>query len=63
MPGMIGIDLARQLRVRAPGVPVLLATGYSEQMIGEGIDEFDVLVKPYGAEALSLALRKTLSIS
>ena len=63
MPGMSGIDLARQLRVRAPGLPVLLATGYSEQMIGEGIDEFDVLAKPYGAEALSLALRKTLSIA
>lgn len=63
MPGLSGIDLARQLRVRAPDLPVLLATGYSEQMIGEGIDEFDVLAKPYGAEALSLALKKILPIS
>lgn len=63
MPGMSGIDLARQLRVRSPSVPAPPTTGYSEQIIGEGIHEFDVLAKLYGAEALSLHLRKILSVA
>ncbi|WP_162854689.1 response regulator [Sphingobium estronivorans] len=61
MPGMSGIDLARQFKIRAPDMPVLLATGYSEQMIGEGAAPFDVLSKPYGPDTLSAAIRKLLS--
>jgi CheY-like chemotaxis protein len=61
MPGLSGIDLARQLRVRNPGLPVLLATGYSEQLIGEGAEPFVVLSKPYGADTLSSAIQQLLT--
>ncbi|MET0364274.1 MAG: response regulator, partial [Sphingobium sp.] len=61
MPGLSGIDLARQLHIRAPELPVLLATGYSEQMVGEGASPFLVLQKPYGVEALSAAIRTLLT--
>ncbi|MBO9725076.1 MAG: PAS domain-containing protein [Novosphingobium sp.] len=60
MPGLSGIDLARQLHIRAPETPVLLATGYSEQMVGEGTAQFSVLAKPYGAETLTSAIHSLL---
>lgn len=61
MPGLSGIDLAKQLRVRDPDLPVLLATGYSEQLIGDGAEPFFVLSKPYGAETLSSAIQQLLA--
>lgn len=63
MPGLSGIDLARQLHIRAPELPVLLATGHSEQLVGEGAASSLVLLKPYGAETLSAAIRQLLDRS
>ena len=61
MPEMSGIDLARQLRIREPELPVLLATGYSQQMLKESGFPFPILTKPYGADTLSAAIRKALA--
>jgi PAS domain S-box-containing protein len=61
MPGLSGIDLARQLHIRAPGLPVLLATGHSDQLIGEGKAHLRVLSKPYGAETLSAAIGELIT--
>ena len=46
MPGMTGIELARELRRQYPRLPVLLATGFAEL---EGSEVVDVarLAKPY----------------
>ncbi|AWJ85967.1 hybrid sensor histidine kinase/response regulator (plasmid) [Azospirillum sp. TSH58] len=51
MPGgMSGIDLAREARARRPGLPVILATGYSEDIArATGIP---VLAKPYRIDDL-----------
>ncbi|MDQ2104876.1 PAS domain-containing protein [Azospirillum isscasi] len=51
MPGgMSGIDLAREARERRPGLPVILATGYSEDIArATGIP---VLAKPYRIDDL-----------
>ncbi len=51
MPGgMSGIDLAREARDRRPGLPVILATGYSEDIArATGIP---VLAKPYRIDDL-----------
>ena len=51
MPGISGLELARTIRAANPQVPVLLATGYSEEMVGAEC-EFGVLAKPYTAQAL-----------
>jgi len=59
--GISGIDLARQLRRDKPGVRIVLATGYSEQILrGEALDLEDVavLLKPYTIEELLAALGK-----
>lgn len=63
MPGLSGLDLARQLHIRAPGLPVLLATGHSDQLVGEGEAPLRVLSKPYGAETLSVAIGELIAAS
>jgi len=59
MPGGIsGIELARKVRDRFPELPILLTTGYSENV--GGTHGFPVLQKPYELESLAGALRKIL---
>jgi DNA-binding LytR/AlgR family response regulator len=51
MPGKVsGIDLAGLLRERRPGLPVVLATGYTEQRAV--IPGVQVLAKPYEIDQL-----------
>jgi len=58
MPGgMSGLELARALRKLRPGLPVVLATGYT-QLEGRVMDDdFTFIAKPYRREALAVALR------
>jgi CheY-like chemotaxis protein len=59
MPGGIsGIELARKVRDRFPELPILLTTGYSEEVGGS--HGFPVLQKPYELEALAKALGNLL---
>jgi two-component system NtrC family sensor kinase len=58
MPGMTGIDLAREIRRRHFGLPVVLTSGYSQAMSQSGSDGFDLLQKPYSIEQLSRVLHK-----
>jgi len=61
MPGTNGIDLARRVHADHPGVPILLATGYSEDLLTGAAAKFRIIAKPYGskelAEAVAAALR------
>jgi PAS domain S-box-containing protein len=59
MPGGIsGIELARKVRQRFPELPILLTTGYSEQVAGT--HGFPVLQKPYEIDSLAAALSTLL---
>ena len=59
MPGGItGIELARKVRDRFPELPILLTTGYSEQVAGS--HGFPVLQKPYEMSSLASALGNVL---
>jgi signal transduction histidine kinase len=52
MPGKVsGIDLAHLLRERRPGLPVVLATGYTDQRVS--IPGVQVLAKPYEIDQLT----------
>ena len=58
MPGMDGVALARALRQRWPGLPVVLVSGYAEatlraDLAGEG---FHFLAKPYAPAELLAAV-------
>ena len=52
MPGMGGIELALLVRHRYPGLPVVLASGYSAVMAEKGRHGFELIQKPYTSEAL-----------
>ncbi|WP_424813433.1 response regulator [Roseococcus sp. YIM B11640] len=59
MPGMDGAELARIARDRQPGLPVLVATGYSE--LPSGLDaNLSFLRKPYEKSRLQAAIQKAL---
>jgi PAS domain S-box-containing protein len=59
MPGGIsGIELAHKVRDRFPELPILLTTGYSEEV--GGAHGFPVLQKPYELDSLAGALGKLL---
>ena len=59
MPGGIsGIELARKVRDRFPELPILLTTGYSENV--GGTHGFPVLQKPYELDSLAGAVGKIL---
>jgi two-component system NtrC family sensor kinase len=58
MPGMTGIDLAREIGRRHFGLPVVLTSGYSQALSQNGSDGFNLLQKPYSIEQLSRVLHK-----
>ncbi len=58
MPGkMDGLGLARHLKQTRPGLPILLATGYSDAAVNVRGD-FPILRKPYEIHQLSEAIAK-----
>jgi PAS domain S-box-containing protein len=60
MPGRSGVELARIARERRPGIPVLLASGFSEEVVQGAAAEFEVLQKPYDSTSLASALAAAL---
>ncbi len=64
MPGaMDGLALAKAIRERDPGLPVVLTTGFSEAAAAATTERFRLLSKPYGIDALATVLGETLSES
>jgi PAS domain S-box-containing protein len=61
MPGRSGVELARLARERFPDLPVLLASGYSEEVAKGAASDFEILAKPYGPDSLGEALAKVIS--
>jgi CheY-like chemotaxis protein len=61
MPGgMNGLQLADQVRVRRPGTPILVTTGYMDELPNAKGQRFDVLSKPYRQEDLLARVRAIL---
>ena len=60
MPGMNGVELARAIRGRYPGLPVVLTSGYSNVLAENAHSGFELVQKPYSVEALSRVLRKAI---
>ena len=54
--GINGLELAREIRRRQPGLAIVLTTGLSEAVAGMDGAEFGLLLKPYSLESLSRAL-------
>jgi signal transduction histidine kinase len=61
MPGMSGLDLAERLKTVLPGVPVVLTTGFSDEIARSGTGGLPVLFKPYRLDSLAAALDEVLA--
>jgi len=59
---MNGLVLAERVRERLPSVPILLTTGYNEELLAEGpsVRAWDVLGKPYRRSELADRVRAAL---
>jgi signal transduction histidine kinase/CheY-like chemotaxis protein len=60
MPGMSGLELADQLAELRPRVPVILTTGYSDEIARSGAGGSAVILKPYRLETLAAAIDQVL---
>lgn len=59
MPGMTGVDLAREVRRRLPDIPTLLVSGFAEV---EGLDAaLPRLVKPFRKDELAASIERLTS--
>jgi PAS domain S-box-containing protein len=56
MPGMSGLQLATRVRERSPELPIILASGYSEELVRGAAASFEMVSKPYGLAQLSRAM-------
>jgi len=56
--GMSGVELAEEIRVRWPRLPILLTSGDERSL--QSSEAFDLLRKPYRREELSVAIRRQL---
>ena len=61
MPGMNGIEMAEEVRKRYPGLPVVLASGYSAVVDEEGTHGFELISKPYTSDTLVRAFRNAIA--
>ena len=66
MPEMTGFDLAVQLKIARPDIPVIVCTGYSEDIEVErasGLGISRLLMKPLSLDDLANAVRKVLDVA
>ena len=64
MPLLTGLDLARRLHELRPGLPVILTTGFSDQLTPESLQAAGVaavLLKPASAARLACQVRRVLA--
>ena len=60
MPAMSGVELAQIIQSRVGSVPVVLATGYSDEVLGGTCTPFEILRKPYDGYTLGAAIGAAL---
>lgn len=60
MPGINGAEIARRLRERRPGLPVVFVSGYSDTAALNAVGDAVVLRKPFDIESLRAAVAQVL---
>ena len=61
MPGINGIEMAKEVRKRYPTLPVVLASGYSTVVDEEGTHGFELIGKPYTSDTLVRLFQNAMS--
>ncbi len=65
MPDLTGTELSKELLAIRPGLPIIICTGYSEQVDEEKISPLGIkgfMQKPFTVSEISQAIRKALEI-
>jgi PAS domain S-box-containing protein len=64
MPKLTGMDFAKEVRRMRPDMPIMLCTGFSEEITPDSVKELgmELLMKPYGLSQISEAVRKILDV-
>jgi DNA-binding NtrC family response regulator len=60
MPGINGVEVANEIRRIAPHVPVILTSGYSNNLAAGERPDFELLHKPYSVNDLTRVLTAAL---
>ena len=60
MPGKSGVEMANEVRSTRPNLPVVLMTGYSDELVKGGID-FPFLAKPFTSTELRVVIESALA--
>lgn len=60
MPGKSGIELAKIVRDLHPDLPILLASGYSEEILAGAAADFEIMRKPYTVASLGEAIARAV---
>jgi len=61
MPETTGVELARQVRARAPKLPILFASGYADvKTFGEELEDETVLKKPFRIAEVAARIQEAL---
>jgi signal transduction histidine kinase/ActR/RegA family two-component response regulator len=63
MPGMNGMEVARQVRTKAPSRPVVFVTGYADTSAIEDIDDTQIVRKPFIGNELADKVQTALANS
>jgi CheY-like chemotaxis protein len=60
MPGLSGVELAKTIRQAHPSLPVILTSGYSDEVVRGSAGAFEVVRKPYRRETLAAAIARAV---
>ena len=61
MPGITGVDLARSIRAIRSDIPIILSSGYADEVPDETLKALgivEVLPKPFQMQALGTAVKR-----
>jgi CheY-like chemotaxis protein len=64
MPGMTGEEMAREMMASRADIPVILCTGFSDDVTEQKALEIgvrEVVMKPYSVKSLDAVIRKVLA--
>ncbi len=61
MPGMNGMEVARQVQSKYPTLPVLFITGYADKTALENVGEAAIIKKPFVGDELAQKVSSALS--
>ncbi len=61
MPQMKGTELASNIKLAAPSLPILMVTAYSEKLVDTRPEVDAILSKPFGIEELRQAIARLLN--